>query len=134
MDTPYYPYSTPPTIIPGFTSNNLHHDYYVDHDNYCYNYYYAQSVPQSPPSAAGGEVMFCPSSGGSSSVSDAASTAQLPPQEDQTESEIRAKISAHPLYPRLIQAYVDCQKVILVCLFALYGMRSMYSMKVPSEK
>ncbi|CAN1334872.1 Homeobox protein knotted-1-like 6 [Linum perenne] len=127
MDTPYSLYSPPPhtTIMPGFTTsidhhrNNFHQDYYDD-DNYYYNYYYAQSSPAAgvPSSSAGREdrqLVFCPS-GGSSSVSDAASTAPvagIPPQQEdeQIGSEIRAKISAHPLYPRLIQAYVDCKKV-----------------------
>ncbi|CAN1334879.1 Homeobox protein knotted-1-like 6 [Linum perenne] len=111
--------------MPGFTTsidhhrNNFHQDYYDD-DNYYYNYYYAQSSPAAgvPSSSAGREdrqLVFCPS-GGSSSVSDAASTAPvagIPPQQEdeQIGSEIRAKISAHPLYPRLIQAYVDCKKV-----------------------
>ncbi|KAK6920683.1 KNOX1 [Dillenia turbinata] len=31
--------------------------------------------------------------------------------EDNLSSTIRAKISSHPLYPSLLQAYIDCQKV-----------------------
>lgn len=32
-------------------------------------------------------------------------------------SVIKAKIASHPSYPKLLHAYIDCQKVELVCLF-----------------
>ncbi|EEF51975.1 homeobox protein knotted-1-like 6 isoform X2 [Ricinus communis] len=57
---------------------------------------------------------------GSSAVSDAASmVAEMQRgvsgggggSEEEVSSAIRAKIAAHPLYPKLLQAYIDCQKV-----------------------
>ncbi|OMO67587.1 homeobox knotted-1-like protein [Corchorus olitorius] len=44
---------------------------------------------------------------GSSGISDADS--MVP--EEEVSSAIRAKIASHPLYPKLLQAYIDCQKV-----------------------
>ncbi|OMO59984.1 hypothetical protein CCACVL1_24486 [Corchorus capsularis] len=32
-------------------------------------------------------------------------------QKEEVSSAIRAKIASHPLYPKLLQAYIDCQKV-----------------------
>ncbi|KAJ4840196.1 hypothetical protein Tsubulata_002947 [Turnera subulata] len=55
-----------------------------------------------------------------SSVSDAASMAAGMQRgggggggysEEEVSSAIRAKIASHPLYPKLLQAYIDCQKV-----------------------
>ncbi|KAF4348584.1 hypothetical protein F8388_008787 [Cannabis sativa] len=43
-----------------------------------------------------------------SADSDAASMA---PTSDDFSSEIRAKIASHPLYPKLLEAYIDCRKV-----------------------
>ncbi|WCJ38484.1 Homeobox protein knotted-1-like 1 [Euphorbia peplus] len=43
-------------------------------------------------------------------LSAAASETEIHPQEDMI-SFIKAKIASHPSYPRLLQAYVDCQKV-----------------------
>lgn len=34
---------------------------------------------------------------------------------------MRAKIMAHPLFPRLLSAYVNCQKVITLFFFFLHG-------------
>lgn len=34
--------------------------------------------------------------------------------EEEVSSTIRAKIASHPLYPKLLQAYIDCQKVLYV--------------------
>lgn len=66
---------------------------------------------------------------GSSGISDAASTvvAELHrnnnnsnantnanannSSEDEVSSAIRTKIASHPLYPKLLQTYIDCQKV-----------------------
>ncbi|KAF5450269.1 hypothetical protein F2P56_030635 [Juglans regia] len=46
-----------------------------------------------------------------SAVSEAASiTPEIQLQEDMS-SMIKAKIASHPCYPRLLQAYIDCQKV-----------------------
>ncbi|KAL1810339.1 hypothetical protein DCAR_0730028 [Daucus carota subsp. sativus] len=53
----------------------------------------------------------------SSAVSDAASMQRYrnnstsTGSEDEVSSAIRAKIASHPLYPKLLQAYMDCQKV-----------------------
>lgn len=33
-------------------------------------------------------------------------------QDDVASSVMKAKIASHPYYPRLLQAYIDCQKVI----------------------
>ncbi|CAI0398571.1 unnamed protein product [Linum tenue] len=105
---------------------NINHD---DSNNYYYNYSYADdpchfsppgtgAIPSPPPpsweaaSGGGGQVMFCPSEGGgrsgSSSVSDAASAAE---EEGGGMMMMRARIAAHPLYPKLLQAYIDCHKV-----------------------
>lgn len=50
-----------------------------------------------------------------SSVSDAASmVAEMQrggSSEEELSSVIRAKIASHPLYPKLLEAYIDCQKV-----------------------
>ncbi|XVF02501.1 hypothetical protein REPUB_Repub04eG0180700 [Reevesia pubescens] len=44
-------------------------------------------------------------------ISEAASiTPEIQPEEDMS-SVIKAKIASHPSYPRLLQAYIDCQKV-----------------------
>lgn len=32
--------------------------------------------------------------------------------EEQVSNAIRAQIASHPLYPKLLQAYIDCQKVL----------------------
>ncbi|KAA8542283.1 hypothetical protein F0562_023581 [Nyssa sinensis] len=50
----------------------------------------------------------------SSALSDAASMVaeiQRTGSEEEISSVIRTKISSHPLYPKLLEAYVDCQKV-----------------------
>ena len=58
----------------------------------------------------------------SSSSSDAASSLMVAvaeiqrnnttSSEEQVSSAIRAQIASHPLYPKLLQAYIDCQKVL----------------------
>lgn len=57
------------------------------------------------------EQMFSGTS--SSAISDAASIQRnnSTGSEDDISSAIRAKIASHPLYPKLLQAYIDCQKV-----------------------
>ncbi|KAJ6358817.1 hypothetical protein OIU76_000533 [Salix suchowensis] len=93
------------------------------------NYYHPVGFtsPAGEPSfpVFGSEQMFC-----GSSVSDAASmAAELHQQhqqrggagagyhsntnnsEEEVSSAIRAKIASHPLYPKLLEAYIDCQKV-----------------------
>jgi len=76
--------------------------------------------------------MFC-----GSSVSDAASMGAELHQKQQQQSggvgvgdhsnrnnseevscAIRAKIASHPLYPKLLEAYIDCQKVYTLIFFA----------------
>lgn len=37
-------------------------------------------------------------------------------QDDVASSVMKAKIASHPYYPRLLQAYIDCQKVIVIKL------------------
>lgn len=49
-----------------------------------------------------------------SAISEAASiTPEFHPDDD-VETLIKAKIKSHPSYPRLLQAYIDCQKVVYV--------------------
>uniref|UniRef100_A0A7N0RAE4 Uncharacterized protein n=1 Tax=Kalanchoe fedtschenkoi TaxID=63787 RepID=A0A7N0RAE4_KALFE len=45
----------------------------------------------------------------SSAMSDAASAAEI--QDGDFSSALRARVATHPLYPRLLEAYMDCQKV-----------------------
>lgn len=50
----------------------------------------------------------------SSAVSDAASMVaeiQRGVSDEEVSGATRAKIVSHPLYPKLVQAYIDCQKV-----------------------
>uniref|UniRef100_A0A7N1A4A0 Homeobox protein knotted-1-like 6 n=1 Tax=Kalanchoe fedtschenkoi TaxID=63787 RepID=A0A7N1A4A0_KALFE len=47
----------------------------------------------------------------SSAMSDAASAVAAEIQDGDFSSALRARIAAHPLYPRLVEAYIDCQKV-----------------------
>ena len=42
----------------------------------------------------------------SSAVSDAAAPMEV-------SSAVQAKIAAHPLYPKLLESFVDCQKVLM---------------------
>ncbi|KAH8492965.1 hypothetical protein H0E87_022281 [Populus deltoides] len=94
------------------------------------NYYHPVGFtsPAGEPSfpVFGSEQMFC-----GSSVSDAASmVAELHQKQQQQQQQrggvgdhcnrnnseevscaIRAKIASHPLYPKLLEAYIDCQKV-----------------------
>jgi hypothetical protein len=90
-------------------------DYSVD--NYLVNNY-AHSFP--PPVAGFGDriPLFRPdrllSGSVSSVVSDAASMVaeiQRGGAEEEVSGATRAKIASHPLYPKLLQAYIDCQKV-----------------------
>ncbi|XVE92383.1 hypothetical protein REPUB_Repub01dG0092500 [Reevesia pubescens] len=46
-----------------------------------------------------------------SAISEAASITPEIQREEDMSSVIKAKIASHPSYPRLLQAYVDCQKV-----------------------
>ncbi|KDP26623.1 hypothetical protein JCGZ_17781 [Jatropha curcas] len=46
-----------------------------------------------------------------SAISEAASIAPEIPREEDFSTLIKAKIACHPSYPRLLQAYIDCQKV-----------------------
>ncbi|XP_057952297.1 homeobox protein knotted-1-like 6 [Malania oleifera] len=67
-----------------------------------------------PPPLFHDRVPILGSSDPSSGASDAASMVaevQRGGSEEEISSAIRAKIASHPLYPKLIQAYVDCQKV-----------------------
>ena len=100
------------------------------------NYYHPVGFtsPAGEPSfpVFGSEQMFC-----GSSVSDAASmVAELHQKQQQqrggvgvgdhsnsNNSEevscaIRAKIASHPLYPKLLEAYIDCQKVYTLIFFS----------------
>lgn len=54
--------------------------------------------------------------------SEAASIAPEIPRNDDKVSLgiIKGKIASHPLYPRLLQAYIDCQKVILLLACSLF--------------
>lgn len=54
--------------------------------------------------------------------SEAASIAPEIPRNDDNVSlgVIKAKIACHPLYPRLLQSYIDCQKVILLLVNSLF--------------
>lgn len=46
-----------------------------------------------------------------SAISEAASIAPEIRREEDMSCVIKAKIASHPSYPRLLQAYIDCQKV-----------------------
>ncbi|KAJ9169524.1 hypothetical protein P3X46_017709 [Hevea brasiliensis] len=46
-----------------------------------------------------------------SAISETASIASEIPREEDFSALIKAKIVSHPSYPRLLQAYIDCQKV-----------------------
>lgn len=46
-----------------------------------------------------------------SAVSEAASITPEIQREEDMSCVIKAKIASHPCYPRLLQAYIDCQKV-----------------------
>lgn len=101
-----------------------HHQHQVEVD--CYDYYHKSAFE--PLAAALGDRMpglqrpdpvF---SGCSSGVSDAASAvaAGINNQRErgggcglgeEVSCEMNAKIASHPLYPKLLQAYIDCQKV-----------------------
>ncbi|PKI59121.1 hypothetical protein CRG98_020487 [Punica granatum] len=61
----------------------------------------------------GGPWMQLQPGSSSAAVSDAASGMVLEAGEEDSLSVAmaRAKIAAHPLYPKLLQAYIDCQKV-----------------------
>ncbi|KAJ6868968.1 homeobox protein knotted-1-like 6 [Populus alba x Populus x berolinensis] len=91
------------------------------------NYYHHMGFPSAAGEASfpffGSEQLFC-----GSSVSDAASmVVELHQQQqragcvgdnsnsnnsqEEASCAIRAKIASHPLYPKLLEAYIDCQKV-----------------------
>ncbi|KAG6746034.1 hypothetical protein POTOM_050546 [Populus tomentosa] len=91
------------------------------------NYYHHMGFPSAVGGASfpffGSEQLFC-----GSSVSDAASmVVELHQQQqragcvgdnsisnnsqEEASCAIRAKIASHPLYPKLLEAYIDCQKV-----------------------
>ncbi len=46
-----------------------------------------------------------------SAISETASIASEIPREEDFSALLKAKIVSHPSYPRLLQAYIDCQKV-----------------------
>ncbi|XP_062169478.1 homeobox protein knotted-1-like 6 isoform X1 [Alnus glutinosa] len=86
-------------------------------DNYLVNNY-GQSFPSPVPSFGDRIPVFRPdrllSGSVSSVVSDAASMVaeiQRGGSEEEVSGATRAKIASHPLYPKLLQAYIDCQKV-----------------------
>jgi hypothetical protein len=103
-------------------------------DNYLVNNY-GQSFPSPVPSFGDRIPVFRPdrllSGSVSSVVSDAASMVaeiQRGGSEEEVSGATRAKIASHPLYPKLLQAYIDCQKVnrlvLFVCLFVLFFLDS----------
>lgn len=71
----------------------------------------SMAPPPSPPigslvSEAARSVPSC------SSSSDAVlSNAVLQQQQQEVSKELRAKVASHPLFPQLLHAYIDCQKV-----------------------
>lgn len=93
-------------------------DFSVHHpavDNYLVNNIYQSFVP-SPVAGFGDRMpLFRPdrllSGSVSSVVSDAASMVAEIQREEDVSGATRAKIASHPLYPKLLQAYIDCQKV-----------------------
>ncbi|KAI5329789.1 hypothetical protein L3X38_029186 [Prunus dulcis] len=104
--------------------HHQHHQHQVEVD--CYDYYHKSAFE--PLAAALGDRMpglqrpdpvF---SGCSSGVSDAASAVAVGINNQRERGggcglgeevlcEMNAKIASHPLYPKLLQAYIDCQKV-----------------------
>lgn len=54
----------------------------------------------------------CPETSAANLVVDKSGTSSSNLQlEDHPETDIRAKISSHPLYPKLLRTYIDCHKV-----------------------
>lgn len=58
----------------------------------------------------GSDELF--SAAASALSSEAVSIAPRVRRADQDNNFIKSKIASHPLYPRLLQTYIDCQKVI----------------------
>nr|XP_023908144.1 homeobox protein knotted-1-like 6 [Quercus suber] len=95
-------------------------DNYLVNNNYTNNY---QSFQTPVAGLADRMQVFGPdrllSGSSSSAVSDATSmVAEIQrggggrtSSDEEASGAIRAKISSHPLYPKLLQAYIDCQKV-----------------------
>jgi len=54
-----------------------------------------------------------PIQGSQELLSEAASITTAIQREGDMSSLIKAKIASHPSYPRLLEAYIDCQKVII---------------------
>lgn len=50
-------------------------------------------------------------------ISEAASIAPEFQREEDVSSIIKAKIASHPSYPKLLEAYIDCQKVNIYSIF-----------------
>lgn len=84
------------------------------------NYYYDDSAAFTPPPAGTAfEIAQYDPHGvhllpvNSSSVSDSASSVAVvaAAEDDASLAILRAKITSHALYPKLLEAYIDCQKV-----------------------
>ncbi|GMY14876.1 homeobox protein knotted-1-like 6 [Fagus crenata] len=91
-------------------------------DNYLINNYNYQAFHSPVPGLSDRVPVFGPdrllTGSSSSAVSDAASMVVEiqrggggASSDDEVSGAIRAKIASHPLYPKLLQAYIDCQKV-----------------------
>lgn len=60
----------------------------------------------------GSDELFSAATAASALSSEAVSIAPRVRRADQDNNFIKSKIASHPLYPRLLQTYIDCQKVI----------------------
>lgn len=100
----------------GFHSTTTDYSVQPSMDGYFLANY--QSFPSPVACFGDGLPVFGPdrllSGSASSAVSDAASMVaeiQRGVSGEEVSGATRAKIASHPLYPKLVQAYIDCQKV-----------------------
>lgn len=97
------------------------------------DYMHPPETMECPPSICQGFLGF-PAFASTDPMSDDASMVaqiQRVGSEEDVSSAIRAKIASHPFYPKLLQAYIDCQKVYLNITYThLFGCRKNdYKMK-----
>ncbi|KAK4775064.1 hypothetical protein SAY86_009999 [Trapa natans] len=106
----HHPSPPPPPLLEadgGYEVNN-HSHHFLPHHHY-------EGFPLSTAVASFDLPSSCQwmQTGNSTVISDAASRMAVEMEEEESVSlaAARAKIAAHPLYPKLVQAYIDCQKV-----------------------
>ncbi|KAF7838314.1 homeobox protein knotted-1-like 6 [Senna tora] len=102
-------YSEQSPMAPSLQTTDLHDDGFSPH----------HMVPLNWNSACGPEQFASSGFSSSAAISDAPSSAVAEVQraeagleeEEEVSKQLRAKIACHPLYPQLLEAYIDCQKV-----------------------